>query len=111
MDIAGLIILQPWYQIESIFRMSKWFALNETSKNETRSFAMNIIDKKIEEYKRNVKNDGGGGNNNVADDDGMDRKKLNNFIDECVRLSLEERCFSREDMVNESVTMLLGVGI
>lgn len=123
MHVAGLIILQPWFQIETIFRWSKWYAIKERSKIETRSFARTIIEQKIAEYEQNTaKNSNNKDDNNNAatsghsdEDDGLtttgrgQRKHLNNFIDECVRLSLEEKCFSREDMVNESVTMLLGV--
>lgn len=109
MHVAGLIILQPWFQIQWIFKLSKWYAIKEKSKIETRSFALGIIEQKISEHEANVRS----GNNNEQNPDDYDfvggPKKQLNFIDECVRLSLDEKCFSREDMVNESVTMLLGV--
>lgn len=122
MHVAGLIILQPWFQIETIFRWSKWYAVKERSKIEARSFARGLIEQKIAEFEKNDRNNNNNNNsnNNSASDEenvggdggaGGQRRQLNNFIDECVRLSLEEKCFSRDDMVNESVTMLLGVRI
>lgn len=114
MNIAGLIILRPWYQIGWIFRFSKWYALKEESKNQTRAFAMRIVDKKLAEYEQNAKNGAVNNNSNTVhnddddDDIGRTKRAQNNFIDECVRLAVEEQCFSRVDMVNESLTMLLG---
>lgn len=36
-------------------------------------------------------------------------KQSRNFIDECIRLTVSQKCFKERDAISESITMLLAV--
>lgn len=36
-------------------------------------------------------------------------KQSRNFIDECIRLTVTQKCFNEQESINESITMLLAV--
>lgn len=64
---------------------------------------------KIEEFKVRNKNNVIQNENNELKD--LGKKPVNTFIDELVRLSMEQKCFSEEEMVTEAFTMMAGVSI
>lgn len=66
-----------------------------------------IIQNKIKEYQlsSNKKMDANGNSTN----DMMPKRHANNFIDECLKLSIQEKNFTEEELINESLTMLIGV--
>lgn len=66
-----------------------------------RQIILKIIKDKIKEYHKNLD----------TDSEAFNDKRPNNFIDECLKLSIEEQCFSEEELINESLTMLVGVSV
>lgn len=66
-----------------------------------------IIQNKIKEYQSssNKKLDANGNSTN----DILPKRHANNFIDECLKLSIQENSFTEEELINESLTMLIGV--
>lgn len=36
-------------------------------------------------------------------------RRVRNFIDECIQLTFNQKCFNEEDSINESISMLLAV--
>lgn len=68
--------------------------------SDMRSFIKGILQNRILELK------------NVADPEKSDEcgeKQLRIFIDECIKLTVEQNCFSEEEMISESLTMLIAV--
>lgn len=61
----------------------------------------------MERYKSNSSPTKAASSDSEADFDS--RQIKNNFIDECLRLSIEMQSFTKEDLINESITMLLSV--
>lgn len=120
MHVTGKLTTQPWLNLTPVFRLSKYYNIVKTNRNKVRSFAskvnysiiwwnkhislarqfiLKIIKQKIQEYQQY--------NNN--EEDPMHEKRPNNFIDECLKLSFKEQSFSEEELINESLTMLVGV--
>lgn len=46
---------------------------------------------------------------NERHEDEFGIKQSRNFIDECLRLTVSEKCFNEQDAISESITMLLAV--
>lgn len=44
-----------------------------------------------------------------SNDGEQGKKVLHNFINECLRLSIDTKLFSHDDLIHESITMLLAV--
>lgn len=64
-----------------------------------RAFIMDVLRKRMEVLSsadRSQRNDD-------------NEKRLRIFIDEIIQLSMEQKCFSEEEMISESLTMLLAV--
>lgn len=40
-----------------------------------------------------------------------DKKVLHNFINECLRLSIETKLFTKDDLIYESLTILTAVSV
>lgn len=63
------------------------------------NYFFQIIDQKINDYNARK----------YSQFNENDGKKSNIFIDECLKLSLETKCFSIEDVMIEAATMMSGV--
>lgn len=61
---------------------------------------LQIVQQKIEEYKAKS-------TRNPIDD--TDTKKVNNFIDECIHLLLNTKTLTKDDLIIESIHMLIAV--
>jgi len=64
------------------------------------------VDRKIKEFKDSNKEHEN--NNECNEFDEFGKRRYNIFIDECVRLLMQQGCFSEEDVVTESYTMMVG---
>lgn len=97
--IVGVKIFEPYYQFEPIFKMTKYYEMRNRSTGGLRAFIKEVLRKRIIEMSRVDRSE-------KKDDD---EKRLRIFIDEIIQLSLEQKCFSEEEMISESLTMLLAV--
>ncbi len=66
-----------------------------------------ILDRKIEEFKNKKDNEQSQDKSNELDEFG--ERRYNIFINEIVRLSLERNCFTDHEMMVQASTMLIGV--
>lgn len=66
-----------------------------------------ILDKKMDEFKNANQNDNIKNESNETDEFG--KRRFNIFIDECVRLTMQRKCFTEKDVIIESLTMMSGV--
>lgn len=101
---ASLVIRQrvfnPKYQFEPFFRLTKLYESRKETTNFMRSFINDVLQKRIAEF--------GNRSQNADEND----KRLRIFVDEIIQLSLENNeCFSVDEMISESLTMLLAVKI
>lgn len=99
MSIVGIRIFQPWFQFEPFFRMTKYHKRRERTTSDMRSFIKDVLRKRMQELNATEEVE----NNSYGD------KRIRIFIDELIKLSVEEKCFSEEEMISETLTMLIAV--
>ncbi|XP_037044399.1 probable cytochrome P450 313b1 [Bradysia coprophila] len=92
-------IFDPIYQIDLFFRFSKLYQMRKRSTDGMRSFIEHVLRKRLAELTSVDRNQ-----NQKKDEY---EKRLRIFIDEIIELSIEEKCFSEDEMISESLTMLL----
>ncbi|KAJ6641744.1 putative cytochrome P450, partial [Pseudolycoriella hygida] len=90
-------VFEPWCQQEISFKLTKYYKMWEDSTNGMRAFIQKVLRQRIEELNKT-------GESEKSDEY---EKRLRIFIDEIIQLSKEQKCFSEDEMISESLTMLL----
>lgn len=94
-------IFDPLYQIELFFRCSTLYKKLVRSREAMRSFIKDVLRKRVAELTSVDRTQ------NQQEDEYEKRFRI--FVDEIILLSMEEKCFSEDEMISESLTMLLAV--
>ncbi|XP_037030675.1 cytochrome P450 4C1-like [Bradysia coprophila] len=100
--LVALKTLKPWYQNKVIMRFSKYHKISVESASTIKEFVRKIYGQKLMEFNSQISNESTG-----VHTDELGIKQSRNFIDECIRLTVTQKCFQEQDSINESITMLL----
>lgn len=92
-------VFEPIYQFEPFFKLTKFYEIRKRSTDGMRSFIKQVLRKRIAELS----------NTDQMQKKDDNEKRLRIFIDEIIQLSLDQKCFTEEEMITESLTMLLAV--
>ncbi|XP_037040925.1 probable cytochrome P450 313a4 [Bradysia coprophila] len=91
-------VLEPMYNIRPIFRLSKLYPMAKRATAGMRAVVQDIIRKRMIALASSDQS------HQVEDEY---EKRLRIFVDEAIQLTTEQKCFTEDELINESLTILM----
>ncbi|XP_037028116.1 probable cytochrome P450 313a4 [Bradysia coprophila] len=91
-------VFEPIYNIKPIFRLSKLYPMAKRATADMRAVVQDIIRKRMVAL--------AGSDQSHREEDEYE-KRLRIFVDEAIQLTTEQKCFTEDELITESLTILM----